>query len=313
MADNISEGLGRLHTFLEELIRLTKEATEWMQDLHRKNAEVRLQMKRISIDCLGVAEQSRAYLQEVHHVAWYAERYDRDWKRRILSRPRQRRRRCCCLPRPPNYMPINNYTKQLKRCIRQAEKKYEPFHSSIYEFLHSLAEVSHDCEENEGAARTKEVATKVTGGVITSGAMVAVAGAGTAGAAAGIGFSSTAGAATLGAGAVVGLVGIGVTHYVASEFKGSKKMFQEMVNYINEMSKCGKNLQSSFSEVRVLLNKVDGLIKDVERSAILAQDIFLNRSQFLFERLNEFGIKIAECRESLNRNIETLQATNLEF
>ena len=208
--------------------------------------------------------------------------------------------------------------------LRQAEKKYETFHSSIDEFLKNLAEVSKDCKENEGTARTKEVATRVTGGVIAGGAMVAgVGGASTSAcAAAGIGLSLAAGAATLGAGTVFGLVSVGVggtvaglTHYMASDFKGSKEIFQKMVNYSNEMGKCGSNLQSSLSEVHVPLDKIDSLMNDVEYSTTLhdAQDPLLDAAQLLFERLKEFGIKITECRESLNRNIETLEAANLKL
>ena len=312
----------RLHTCLEKLTVLTKEAAEWMQDLRRKNAEVDLQMKRISIDCLGVAMQCRAYLLEVDVFAWYAERKNR--KRKIFS---ALQRRFCCRPWP-NYRPMNDYIKQLKRCLCQAEKKYEAFHSSSNKLLQNLAQVSKDCKENEGAARSKEVATRVTGGVLAGGAMAAGLGGASTTAAVGIGLSIAAGVPTLGVGTIVGLavtgvatagVGVGVggtvagfTHYIASEFKETKKMFAKMDNYSNEMRKCSADLQSSLSEVHVPLDKIDSLMNDVEYSKTLCetQDPLFDAAQLLFERMQEFGIKITECRESLNRNIEALEAAN---
>ena len=304
---------------VEKLAVLTQEAAECIQDLHRKNAEVCVEVRRISSDCLDVAMQYRAYLLEISDFAWYAERNDR--KRKVLSALQRRWR-------GPNYGPMNDYIKQLKRCLRQAARKYETFRSSCRVLIQNLSQVSKDCKENEGAARTKEVATRATGAVLAGGAMAAGIGGTATTAAVGIGLSVAAGVPTLGVGAIIGLVvtavaspvvGIGVgatvagvTHYIASVFKEIKVKFQKMDKCSNEIEKCGANLHSGLSAVHVSLDKIDSLMNDVEYSKTHyeTQDPLLDALQLLFQRLRQFGFKTTKCQQSLNRNIEALEAAN---
>ena len=206
------------------------------------------------------------------NFAWHAEREGR--KAAVLDALRQEQ---------PDFEPLNGYLEQLGRCLQRAEESFKIFQDHCDDII--MKALSTVREESKSMAEKAKLAEAIkykegAGGAFSALSMAAGAGVGGTVAVTGIALSLAAGVPTLGIGTVIGLaitgtvapiVGLGVggsaaglTHMIATEFKGKKKALIFLGLCIGEIEETASSVQHTAGKVQAELKEITEQIEDIK-------------------------------------------------
>lgn len=290
--------------FTTKLIAVVSDAVENIYELGRKQFAITLEAKTVCRELLAMLTCLTAYLKKVENFAWHAGREER--KATVLEALRQEK---------PNSEPLNGYLKQLGRCLERAEASFKEFKDRCDDNIMKTLSIAHEeCKSTANKAKLAEAITKGAGGAFSALSMVAGVGAGGTVAVTGIALSLAAGVPTLGIGTVIGLsvtgtvapiVGLavggsaaGLTHMIATEFKGKKKALILLGICIGEIEETASSVQHIAGKVQVELKDITEQIDDIEffMSDQVSQ---MESMEKLFEELKKFATIFSECHRGL--------------
>lgn len=290
--------------FTTNLITVVSEAVENIHELGNKQYAITSEAKAVCRELLAMLTCLTTYLKKVDNFAWYAQREER--KVTVLDALRQEQ---------PNFEPLNGYLEQLGRCLQRAETSFKEFKDHCDDnIMKALSTVHEECKSTADKAKLAEAITKGAGGAFSALAMAAGAGVGGTFAVTGIALSLAAGVPTLGIGTVIGLaitgtvtpmvcVGVGgatagLTHVIATEFKGKKKALILLGLCIGEIEKTASSVQQTAGKVQAGLKDITEHIEDIEFFKS-NQASLLESMEKLFDELGNFATITSQCQKEL--------------
>ena len=275
-----------------------------------KHVETTSEARAICHELRQIMVHSNAYMAKVDNFAWHAKRQDRQHK--VLEALRQE---------PPQREPLKEYLLQLARSLSRAEETYKSFEDSFNGIIKRLEKVLEDCTKNLSEVEKKQLATKITGGILASGAMVGSA-------SVSLGLAAVAAIPTLGIGSMVilGLTGVGVattgvgiagitagaTHMVVRQHQKLANAIQVLIEQVKLIISVAKSIQSTIADVRLELDSICDIKDDIESNYEMP-DSLMECVKQLFERLIEFGTTCSESHQELKDKKKELNTAITKF
>lgn len=298
--------------FTTNLIAVVREAVEKINELGNKHFAITSEAKTVCRELLAMLRCLTAYLKKVDNFAWYAQREER--KATVLEALRQEQ---------PNFEPLNGYLEQLGRCLQRAETSFKEFKVHCDDnIMKALSTVHEDCKSTADKAKLAEAITKGAGGAFSALAMAAGFGAGGTVAVTGIALSVAVGVPTLGIGTVIGLaitgtvapavcLGVGgsaagLTHVIATEFRGRKKALILLGLCIGEIEETASSVQQTAEKVQAELKEITEHIEDIEFFKSNRVSLMESMDKF-FEELGNFATITSQCQRDLMSKQQDLE------
>ena len=286
----------QLHEFTKELIKAVDEKVHKINELG-----ISSEGKTVCYQLLVVINKySYDYMQAISDFIWNAQQNERQ---QLAFKEAAKKE-------DPNFGPMNEYIRHVKRYLGRAGEKYEIFCESCKGAVAWLEEMSEKIQENADKEGTKITASQVASGLVAGGAVAVGTGAGI-----GIGLSLAAvgmavstvvaaPAVRLGTGTVAA-VG---THLVAKHYNEKKMAFRSLTGHIMKLKQQAAELNHVLNKINTSMNTFDELTQDIEYyTAPHQRGLVLNSMKLLFVRLEEFHSLSSECCETLKRKSEALK------
>ena len=297
-----------LKEFTTNLIGVVTEVVKQIIGVGNEKCTITLEAKTVCRELLAMLTRLCAYLKKVDNLGWYAQRKER--KARVLDSLKQEE---------PNLKPLNEYLKQLERCLQRAEASFKIYTDHCDEAIKRLNEVHKDCKGAADKAKLDQAIIERAGGAFAGTAV-----------ATGFGIGGTAlatlsvavGVPTSGVGTLIGLiitgtvspiVGLGVggatagiTHVIATEFKDKKKALIALGKCFGTIEGSASIVQQTAEKLQLELTEISEQIEDIEFFKSDQVSLMESMEKF-FEELDNFATTSSQCHEKL-----TLKQQDLE-